>query len=331
MSGFRRGDLVEVRSPSEILATLDAMGALDGLPFMPEMVALCGKRLAVERRAERVCDTVHYSGTRRLADAVFLEQERCDGKGHGGCQAECRILWKEAWLRGADAGGAAAGPFPAEETEALLARAIAGARTQRDGEPRWRCQATDLPACTEHVKLWDPRGYLRELSSGNVGVGHFARVMSRAVVREPMRKLGLIDEVHVRGSALKGDSFPALGLQPGERVRVKSRDEIAKTLNEQGRNKGLWFDEEMLPYCGKEFRVRQRVRSFINDHDGKMVELKNEAITLEGVVCSGNHSLRRWFCSREIYPYWRECWLERVDPAVDVPEPAPARAAGNGR
>jgi hypothetical protein len=325
MAGFRRGDLVEVRSPAEILATLDATGALDGLPFMAEMVPLCGKRLVVERRAERVCDTIHYSGTRRLADAVFLEQERCDGKAHGGCQAECRILWKEAWLREADAGGPAAGPFAAEETEALLARATAGARTQQGGEQRWRCQATDLPACTEHVKLWDPRGYLRELSSGNVGVGHFARVMSRAVVREPMRKLGLIDEVHVRGSAQKGDSFPALDLQPGERVRVKSREEIAKTLNEQGRNKGLWFDEEMLPYCGQEFRVRQRVRTFINDHDGKMVELKNEAITLEEVICSGNHSLRRWFCSRGLYPYWRECWLERVEGT-----PVAARTARSG-
>ncbi len=328
---FRRGDLVEVRSPAEILATLDATGALDGLPFMPEMMALCGRRFTVERRAERVCDTVHYSGTRRLADAVFLEQERCDGKAHGGCQAECRILWKEGWLRPANAAAAAAGPFPAEETAALLARATAGTRTQRDGEQRWRCQATELPGCTEHVKLWDPRGYLRELTSGNVGVAHFARVMSRAVVQEPMRKMGLIDEVHVRGTAQKGDSFPALGLQPGERVRVKSREEIAKTLNAEGRNKGLWFDMEMLPYCGQEFRVRQRVRTFINDQDGKMVELKNEAITLEGVVCTGNHSLRRWFCSREIYPYWRECWLERVDPALEVPEPGPARAAGDRR
>jgi hypothetical protein len=328
---FRRGDLVEVRSPVEILATLDASGVLDGLPFMPEMAAMCGRRFTVERRAERVCDTVHYSGTRRLADAVFLEQERCNGKAHGGCQAECRILWKEAWLRPADAARPAAGPFPTEEAAALLARATAGTRTQRDGEQRWRCQATELPGCTEHVKLWDPRGYLRELTTGNVGVAHFARVMSRAVVQEPMRKMGLIDEIHVRGTAQKGDSFPALDLKPGERVRVKSREEIAKTLNAEGRNKGLWFDMEMLPYCGQEFRVRQRVRTFINDQDGKMVELKNEAITLEGVVCSGNHSLRRWFCSREIYPYWRECWLERVDPAVDVPEPGPARAAGDRR
>jgi hypothetical protein len=318
--GFRRGDLVEVRRPAEILATLDPSGNLGGLPFMPEMVALCGRRFTVERRAERLCDTVGYTGTRRLADAVFLEQERCDGKAHGGCQAECRILFKEAWLRGADRTTPAPGPFPAEERAALLVRAESGTRTQRDGEPRWRCQATELPGCTEHVKLWDPRSYLREVGSGDVDLSRFARVMSRAMVQEPMRKLGLIDEVHVRGSAKKGDTFPVLDLQPGEQVRVKSEEEIVRTLNPEGRNKGLWFDREMLVLCGRVFRVRHRVRTFINDQDGKMIELKNEAITLEGAVCSGDHSLRRWFCAREIYPYWRECWLERMETTVPAPE-----------
>jgi len=28
---------------------------------------------------------------------------------------------------------------------------------------------------------------------------------------------------------------------------VKSKEEIAKTLTPDGRNKGLWFDREMLP------------------------------------------------------------------------------------
>jgi hypothetical protein len=31
-------------------------------------------------------------------------------------------------------------------------------------------------------------------------------------------------------------------------------------------------------------------------------------------VCSGEWSTQRWFCPRAIYPYWRECWLERVQP-----------------
>ena len=97
--GLRRGDLVEVRSPAEILATLDERGALDELPFMPEMVAFCGRRFCVDRRAEKICDTVHYTGSRRLPDTVLLADLRCDGSAHGGCQAECRFFWKEAWLR----------------------------------------------------------------------------------------------------------------------------------------------------------------------------------------------------------------------------------------
>jgi hypothetical protein len=51
--GLRRGDLAEVRKPSEILATLDERGALAGLPFMPEMAAFCGRRFVVDRRMER--------------------------------------------------------------------------------------------------------------------------------------------------------------------------------------------------------------------------------------------------------------------------------------
>jgi hypothetical protein len=329
---LRRGDLVEVRGPAEILATLDPTGALDGLPFMPEMVAFAGRRLRVERRAERICDTIHYTGTRRLLNAVLLDDLRCDGAAHGGCQAECRIFWKEAWLSRVEATAPAPGPFPVAQMAALRDRAALNVRTTVEvegrAEPRFRCQATDLPRCSEHVELWDPIGYLRELSGGNVGPGRFLRVMARAVVQEPMRKLGMIDDVRVRGSAKKGETFPTLDLQPGERVRVRTEAEIARTLSPDGRNKGLWFDREMLPFCGREFRVRQRIRRFVNDHDGKLIELKNEAITLDGVVCSGEYSLRRWFCARAIYPYWRECWLERVEPA-SPPPPSSSRPGSN--
>jgi hypothetical protein len=312
---FRRGDLVEVRAPEEILATLDGEAALDGLPFMPEMVALCGHRFTVERRAERVCDTVHYSGTRRFRDAVLLDDLRCDGAAHGGCQAECRFFWKEAWLRPAE--GSAAGPTAVSAMAALRDRAAQGARgrVEVEGkvEERHRCQATELPRATEHVPLWDARSYVREVSSGNVELGRFLKVMARVATEEPMRKLGLIDEIHLRGSAPKGFDTPRSDLQPGEYVRVRSLEEIARTLNPEGRNKGLWFDREMFPFCGQVFRVRQRVKRFVDERNGKLVELKTDAITLEGVVCSGDRSLRRWFCPRAIFPYWRECWLERVE------------------
>ena len=118
----------------------------------------------------------------------------------------------------------------------------------------------------------------------------------------------------MRGPGGAAARRPALGLQPGELVRVKSKDEIAATLGPDGRNRGLTFDREMLPYCGGTYRVRQRVRRFIDESRAQMVELKTDAVTLDDVVCSGERSMIRWFCPRGIYPYWRESWLERIEP-----------------
>src|SRR5262245_56605818 len=121
-----RGDLVEVRGPAEILGTLDEDGTMDGLPFMPEMVGYCGRRFTVSSRADKICDTVNYTGSRRVPNAVLLEDLRCSGSGHDGCQAECRIFWKEAWLRKAGPDASPARPFPAADGQALLERASRG-------------------------------------------------------------------------------------------------------------------------------------------------------------------------------------------------------------
>ena len=97
--------MVEVRSEEEILRTLDADGKLDGLPFMPEMLGFCGRRYRVRARAHKACDTIDWQQFRRMDSAVHLENLRCDGSAHGGCQAGCLIYWKEAWLRPVEPGG----------------------------------------------------------------------------------------------------------------------------------------------------------------------------------------------------------------------------------
>ena len=89
---LRVGEIVEVRSEAEILATLDENGELDGLPFMPEMLTWCGQRLRVEKLALKLCDTIESTGMHRIRDAVHLEMSRCDGQAHGGCQAGCSLL-----------------------------------------------------------------------------------------------------------------------------------------------------------------------------------------------------------------------------------------------
>jgi hypothetical protein len=311
-----------VKDPAAILATLDERGALEELPFMPEMAVFCGRRFVVDRRAERLCDTVHYTGSRKPARSVFLADLRCDGSAHGGCQAECRFIWKEAWLRKVTPESPAPALMPAKDMAALIARTSGHVKhdvpVEGRTEQRWRCQATELPRASTHLRLWDPRSFVRECTTGNVSPGRFLRVMARASVEEPMRKLGLIPEVHLPGSSTGHAAVPPLKLQPGELVQVKSKDEIGATLTPDGRHRGMWFDREMMPYCGGVFRVRQRIQRFIDERSGgRMIELKKtDCVTLEDVVCSGERSLRRWFCPRAIYPFWHECWLRRVEPGA---------------
>jgi hypothetical protein len=312
-----RGDRVEVKSPAEILATLDEKGMLDGLPFMPEMVAYCGRQFTVAARADKICDTIDYTGSRRLPDAVLLEDQRCDGSGHDGCQAECLLFFKDVWVRKVEPGAPAPAPVSPADAEALRARVTPPVKFEKEleGKPvtRYMCQATELQRASKHLPLWDVRTYVNEYTNGNVSLGRFLKVTTRAAIEEPMRKLNLMPEIHVPGTLPKPEQLPPLNLIPGEWVQVKSKEEIARTLTAKGRNKGMWFDREMLPYCGGTYRVRSRVARIVNDHDGGMLEFKNDCVTLDNVICSGDLSQRRWFCPRAIIPYWRESWLKRAD------------------
>ena len=94
--------------------------------------------------------------------------------------------------------------------------------------------------------------------------------------------------------------------------------EIKATLDDQGFNRGLSFDREMLPYCGQTLRVKRRVDRLIDETTGRMLKIPKDCIILDGPVCSGECSTGRWFCPREIYPYWREAWLRRVDEPADA-------------
>ena len=117
-----------------------------------------------------------------------------------------------------------------------------------------------------------------------------------------------------RGTIIAGGQTPtcALNLQPGELVRVKSHEEILKTLNVDNKNRGLYFDAESVPFCGKTYRVLKRVCKIVDEKTGKLIKLKNESIMLEDVYCRARYSRCRMFCPRSIYSYWREIWLERV-------------------
>ena len=116
------------------------------------------------------------------------------------------------------------------------------------------------------------------------------------------------------GSQTKTPS-EALDLQPGEVVRIKSYEQILDTLDSNNRNRGLYFDAEMVKFCGGLYRVQERVTRIINERSGEMLEFGSPGIILENVFCTSKVSTKRLFCPRAIHHYWREIWLERVDAA----------------
>lgn len=318
---LRPGDVVEIRSPAEILATLDGDASINKIPFMPEMARHAGRRYTVSRRVDKICDTITYTGSRRMQQTVYLEDLRCDGSGHDGCQAGCKLYWKEAWLRRVDDDAEATVSSEAD-TDKLEQLAQSGSRTVRelDGAPTevWRCQATEAVKASDHLGGYDLRQYWRELTNGNYGPLRFAHLLTRAFVMQVASRFGFFPGQPLKGPGIQWAQQQKLGLQPGDLVKVRPASEIAPTLDESGLNHGLSFDREMLPFCERVLRVKDRVEKIVDDKTGRMLTIRKDCLILDGAVCSGERSISCWFCPREIHAYWREAWLRRVD----VPERA---------
>ncbi len=314
---LRSGDIVEVRSASEIVATLDALGKRDGMPFMPEMISYVGRRFTVVRRVDKICDTIAATGSRRMHDTLYLEDIRCNGSHHGGCQAGCRIYWKEEWLRKVDGLEQPNGAQePLEELQTIAHRGTRPCEEQGKDPHIWRCQATEAFRASEPLKTSDLRQYWREMTNGNFNPARLMGLLIRGFFMELASRFGLLRPTPYRGLGKHQTSSGDLGgLKPGDFVRVRTPAEIAITLDGGGLNRGLSFDREMLPYCGRVLRVKDKVRRIIDDKTGRMLTIPKDCIILEGAVCSGERSVGRWLCPREIHTYWRESWLQKVEKA----------------
>lgn len=338
--GLKAGEWVIVRSKAEILSTLDRNGRLDDLPFMPQMLQYCGKKLQVSKRAHKLCDTAHGTGARGMSNAVFLEDLRCDGQAYGGCEMRCLIFWKEAWLKRADesesvSASPASQRVPDGCSEDDVWAGTHGARMPSSpDQPVYVCQATQLIRASYRLPRWGMQQYIEDYKSGNVGLGRL--VMSLAfLVYSNLAESGLGFGTLLRSmydliAKMRGrHPYPCrrghlppnsptpvgkLNLQVGEMVRIKDHGEILNTVKDTLQNRGMSFHPEMVPYCGKSFRVRQRASRIMNEKTGQIMDLKNDCLVLEGVDCIGKYSTPL-FCPRACYPYWREVWLERVEPA----------------
>jgi hypothetical protein len=342
---LRAGDWIEIRGKEEILQTLDSRGKLEGLPFMPEMFQHCGKRFKVFKRAHKTCDPPNGLEGRRMLNAVHLEGLRCDGQAHGGCQAGCLIFWKEAWLKrvneaekpgtalGTSILAASTGSKPlgngCTESAVVAGTRASGGQTER---PVYVCQSTEVHSATQPLHWWDLRQYWEDLTSGNVRLSQmldaflfflYYRVAESGIGLGSAMRWAYDGFQKLRG----GTPYPArMGKVPtgmptpaasreirtGENVKIKDYREILETLDQESKNRGMYFDWEMVPFCNGTYRVQQRVRQIINEKTGEMIRFKTDAFILENVFCTSRYSKCRRFCPRAIYSYWREAWLESV-------------------
>jgi hypothetical protein len=322
--GLKAGDVVEVRSAEEIRATLDENGELAGLPFMPEMLAFCGRRTTVHKVAHKSCDNITRTGMRRMTEAVHLTESRCDGSAHGGCENRCSLYWKEQWLKRVDRADPPSTPDAGERV--LLPLLVENAQKEPfdDGEPRWSCQATEMLRATPVPMPRKELGqYKEDVTSGNAGVLAVARSflvdlfnryqdLSRRLLPRPLQLRSGLHWGFLHGGVTSGRTpTELLDLQPGELVRIKSREEITATLDGDLLNRGMGFDAEMSRFCGRTARVKARANKCVDEKSGRMLIMKNPCIILEDIVCEGAFSAN---CPREFVCWWREIWLERLEP-----------------
>ena len=177
------------------------------------------------------------------------------------------------------------------------------------GQP-YVCQMTELWDASHPMVAFDFRQDLRPLFSGNVGIGAFllaflTRIFNGVQALRRGLSYPFMPEPVTQGQTPVED----LGLTPREVVVVRSKEEIAKTLIHR-RNRGLWFDAEMIRFCGQAFVVRKRISRVIHEATGKMVVMKTPSVVLENVTATGEF-LR--FCSQHEFIFWREIWLRRVE------------------
>ena len=299
------GDAVRIRSLEEISATLDANGCLDGLPFMPEMAKYCGTTGTVFRYVDKVYDYGGRKDLRRMKDAVLVAGLRCDGSAHDGCQARCYLLWKTAWLTAADAPAA---------VSAKTSIDLGPTFVKQGEEKKYVCQFTELVRASSRMSPRDPRRDLRPLIGGNVTIAAFAVAMLTRLFNVAQRLRGGIGFPANKPSSTTTSPRTDLNLQPGEVVRVREPERIFETLDRVGKNRGLWFDRDMLKHTKQQFKVLARVDRIIDDASGRMRPMKTPCIVLDGVDASGEVL---GFCPQHDLVFWREAWLERSEPAKE--------------
>jgi hypothetical protein len=114
--------------------------------------------------------------------------------------------------------------------------------------------------------------------------------------------------------AQKRSDKSRMSFKVGDLVEVKSFEEIFETLDKEGRHRGLSFTKEMIPFCGKQFKIFKKLERIVLESTGEMRRMRTPTYLLEGVFCDGSFHGN---CDRACFAFWREVWLKPVSESTD--------------
>lgn len=161
----------------------------------------------------------------------------------------------------------------------------------------------------KRVKIWLKRNLdartkrrIKRLSDSLLG-----RIRSRSGANEMEVKMAASQvKINMDQTAAPASSSR---LQPGDRVRVRSRAEIEATLDSWSELKGCGMMPDMWQFCNTHQRVFKVVERFVDERDYRLKKGRG-VVLLENLICGGTPDYGR--CDRSCFYFWREEWLEKI-------------------
>jgi len=106
------------------------------------------------------------------------------------------------------------------------------------------------------------------------------------------------------------NSLPT-NLKKGDIIKIRSKEEILQTLDEENKLNGCLFMDEMWQYCGTQQTVLKKINTFYDEANFRMCKAQN-TVVLKDIICSGKIQNFKHDCDRSCLLFWKEEWLEKT-------------------
>jgi hypothetical protein len=99
----------------------------------------------------------------------------------------------------------------------------------------------------------------------------------------------------------------------GEIVKVKSRDDIYKSLDAFNRLDGCLFTEQMWRYCNLSYHIIKVVSNIFIERDKRTHKTTAPFYVLRNIICEGRKDCFSKKCDHSCMLLWHERWLDKVN------------------